>query len=80
MKEVILNNQYLEEAEMSNYFGGLNGETNEQIKTTRELWVNEMAKRGFPLGSVICDEEGEYPADFDRICQDAIDATCDVKA
>jgi hypothetical protein len=70
-----LNNQYLDETAMSNYFGGLNGETEEQQTAMREAWIDEMAKRGFPMGCEICNEDGEFADGFERAAQDAIDAS-----
>ena len=73
-KIITLNTQYLDETESSNYFGGLNGETNEQIHAAREAWVSEMASRGFELGCVICDEDGEFDSRFESAAQESIDA------
>ena len=71
---VTLNTQYLNETETSNYFGGLNGETNEQIQAMRTAWVSEMATRGFEFGCVICDEDGEFDSQFESAAQESIDA------
>jgi len=68
-----LDTQYLNDLETSNYFGGLNGETNEQIQATRFAWVSEMAKRGFGWGCVIQDEDGEFAAGFESAAQESID-------
>jgi len=68
-KIITLDTQYLNETEMSNYFGGLNGETNEQIQAMRSAWVSEMANRGFEWGCVICDE-----GEFESAAQESIDA------
>jgi len=73
-KIITLDTQYLNETEMSNYFGGLNGETNEQIQAMRSAWVSEMAKRGFEWGCVICDEDGEFDYRFESAAQESVDA------
>lgn len=70
---VTLNTQYLNETESSNYFGGLNGETNDQIQAMRTIWIDEMANRGFEFGYVICDEDGEIDSQFDAAAQESID-------
>ena len=75
---VTLNTQYLNETETSNYFGGLNGETNEQIQDMREAWVDEMEKRGFEWGCTICDEDGEFDSRFESAAQASIDAAAEL--
>lgn len=67
-----LTRQYIAEMEDSNYFGGLNGETGDRIRATREAWTNEMAELGWPLGTIVVDEDGDYVPGYDEACDEAL--------
>jgi hypothetical protein len=68
-----LNKQYLDELEESNYFGGLDGETEVEITHVREAWVEAMHVHGFALG---CEIEFDDRF-FDSASRGSIRIACD---
>lgn len=63
------NDRCLDDAEASNYFGGLNGESQTDITSLRAAWITEMGKLGFKLGT-------EYDFDVFELAADVALTSC----
>lgn len=59
-----LDKRLIDEMESANVFGGNNGETPEQIGTTRHIWEASMNEAGFALGCEVTDREAFDEASF----------------
>jgi hypothetical protein len=65
--------QYLSELESANYFGGYDGETQDEISEYRDLWVKAMASLGFTEDADILDGDGYESSEFTAACDKALE-------
>jgi hypothetical protein len=65
--------QYLNELESANYFGGYNGETQDEISEYRNAWLAAMASLGFTKETNILDGDGDESSEFTSACNKALE-------
>ena len=73
MTYTTMTKQYLDELESANYFGGYNGETQDEIDEYREAWLEAMESLGFTTDTNILDGDGYESNEFTAACEKALE-------